>query len=202
GGALRSDLRQDDGCADPGRWGYGQSHLTGGLEVTERLAPPLQEAPFSGVVRASDRSLIRALCLDVAAEAAQEVGPDRVEEVVVGQVESLYRGQRLGGSLDLGDGNRTIERRHGARRDRHELIIQLQDLSPIGLPDAARIAVDRIDGCLNLVRPGPVTCNAQTHQLLPLADEIAIPAGTVLVRQEDQLAIRGEAGGAAGVDEE
>src|SRR6185437_7885464 len=101
--------------------------------IVERPAPLRQEALFGGVGAVRDRGVILPLRLDVAAEAAQQVGPHGVEEVVVIEVELIYRGERLIWPVHLGYGYGAIERRYRARCECHELIIQLEDLPPVGL---------------------------------------------------------------------
>src|SRR5438105_1412372 len=69
-----------------------------------------------------------------------------------------------------------VQRDDRARRELRELIVEREDLSPV----RRAVAVDRVDGRLDLIRPRAVDREAATHDRLPLADEIAIPESPIL----------------------
>jgi hypothetical protein len=54
------------------------------------------------------------------------------------------------------DRDSAIERDHRARRDRLELIVELENLAPIGIRRISGVAVDRVDRRLDLIRTGTV----------------------------------------------
>ena len=51
----------------------------------------------------------------------------------------------------------------------------------------------RLDGCLELVGPGPSALQALVNELLPLLDERPAPAAPVLLRQGEQLSLGADA---------
>ena len=65
-------------------------------------------------------------------------------------------GQRRFRTFDLRDDDCAIERDHGARRDRLELIVQLENLAPIGIRRSCGVAVDGVDRRLDLIGTGMV----------------------------------------------
>src|ERR1700694_1342809 len=86
-------------------------------------------------------------------------------------------------SLDLGDGDRAVERHHRARGDRLELVVQLQDLPPVRGSRIGGVGVHGVDRGLDLVWTGLVTLEALPHNGLPFGDEVAIPEAAVLVNE-------------------
>jgi hypothetical protein len=80
-----------------------------------------------------------------------------VEQVVATQVEAVDEGQR------------------------HELVVQLQDLPPVGGGRGRRVAVDGVDRRLELVRAGLVAPQALPDDPLAFGDAAAVPAAAVLV---------------------
>lgn len=109
-----------------------------------------------------------------------------MKDVVPAEINAVHDGERGGRILDFGHGDGTVERDHRARRDHHELVVQLQNLSPVGSRRHRRITVHGADRRLDLVRAGPVTPQASPDQVLPFGDEGAVPAGPVLVGQRHQ----------------
>jgi hypothetical protein len=64
-----------------------------------------------------DRGVVSGLRLGPAAQLPQQVGADRVEQVVPVQVQLVHEGQRGGGTVQFGHCYRPVERHHRARRD-------------------------------------------------------------------------------------
>ena len=64
---------------------------------------------------------------------AQQVGAHRVKQVVTGQVECIHQSQRLFRAFDFGNHHRAIQRDHGARRQREQLVVEREDLPPVCL---------------------------------------------------------------------
>ncbi len=64
-----------------------------------------------------------------------------VEEVVVVQSQTLYRGQRVNRPAQFGKGDGAVQRGDRSRRDTQELVIQLQDLRPAPVSAAVAAAL-------------------------------------------------------------
>ena len=97
----------------------------------------------------------------------------------------------------LGHRDTAVERHDRRRRDHRELVIQREDLPPVGAAGRRRVGVHGADRRLQLVRPGLVAAQARAHQILALADQGPVPPAAVLVGQPDQRAVGGGAGRAA-----
>jgi hypothetical protein len=138
----------------------------------------------------------------VAAEAAEQVGPDRVEQVVAVQLQAVHQGERGGRALDLGHRDGPVEGHHRARGHGQELVVEGDDLPPVGVGQGRRVAVDGVDGGLELVGAGLVAAQAAPDDGLALGDAVAVPAAAVLVAQRDEVAALVGAGGPAGVDQQ
>jgi hypothetical protein len=54
----------------------------------------LQEAPLGGVLGAGDGSVVRLGCFGVSAQATQQVGADRVIQVIAAKVEVVQKSER------------------------------------------------------------------------------------------------------------
>ncbi len=117
----------------------------------------------------------------MAVEAAEEVGPGGVEEVVPAEVEGVHRRQRGGRTVHLGQRHRPVEGDDGRRRERLQLVVQLQDLLPVGVDGGRGVAVDGADGGLELIGAGLVAADAAGDQCLPLGDQRPVPPPSVLV---------------------
>jgi hypothetical protein len=73
-----------------------------------------------------------------------------MHQVIGAQVrrDRIKRGQRSGGTLDLGDGDGPIECNDRRRHDRVELIVQGDDLRPVG-------CLKRVGGTVHGLDRGP-----------------------------------------------
>ena len=65
-----------------------------------------QGGPLGGIGDGGDRRVVGLRRVGIAAEPAQQVRPDRMEEVVVAQVEGVDKLQRRSGTVDLGHRDR------------------------------------------------------------------------------------------------
>ena len=83
-----------------------------------------------------------------------------MKDVVVRQRERVDGPERRFLPVDLRHGDRAVERDDGARRERQQVIVQLDDLAPVGAWDGGRLAVHCLDGGLELVRPRLVPSQA------------------------------------------
>jgi len=122
----------------------------------------------------------------VTAQPPEQVGADGVVHVVPAELKAVHDGERDGRILDFSHCDGPVQRDHRARRDDHELVVQLQDLTPVGSGRHRRVAVHGADRRLDLVRAGSVTPQASADEVLPFGDEGAVPAGPVLVGQRHQ----------------
>ena len=95
------------------------------------LTPALQKLALGRVFGAGDRGVVRQGGLGVAAQAPEQVGTDRVEQVIAIEIEAVDERERRMRSVDFGHGDRAVQRDDRARRDRHELVVELQDLPPV-----------------------------------------------------------------------
>jgi hypothetical protein len=59
------------------------------VSQSQRVAAALQEVAFGRVVGAHDRGIVGLRSVQSAAQAAEEVGPDRVEQVIPTQLEAI-----------------------------------------------------------------------------------------------------------------
>ena len=106
-------------------------------------------------------------------------------------------------------GRRQLGQRHGAvqaheRRRGHDeqLVVQRHHLPPVGGGGRRRVAVHRVHGRLDLVRPRPAPAQASAHEVLALDHERGIPAAAVLVGQEHEVARRRRPRRSAGLDQQ
>ncbi len=159
----------------------------------------LGQVPALGrVAGLGDRGLVGGPGLGGPAQPPEQVGADGVEQVVPAQVGRGQAVDQIEGhrrAVDLGHRDGAVECDHRAWRDREQLVVQPQDLVPVGVGSGRRVAVHRVDGRLDLVRAGLVTPQALPDDGLPLGDEHAVPACPVLVGEQHQRAVRGRPGG-------
>src|SRR5207302_424136 len=109
----------------------------------------------------------------------QQIGADRVEQVVAGEVEIVDQRQRGCGAVDLGDRDRAVQRNDRTGGQCGELVVELQDLPPVRRGSGGGVGVHGVDRRLDLVRAGLVASEALPDEGLALGDEGAIPAGAV-----------------------
>ena len=72
--------------------------------------------------------------------------------VIAVEVQLFDDRQRRREAVELGDRDRAIERDDRCRHVREKLVVQRNDLRPLGARCGGGISVDRGDGSLNLVR--------------------------------------------------
>ena len=125
-----------------------------------------------------------------------------MEQIVLTETEAVDDTKRGVRSLDFCDRHRAIERDDRTRRHRQQLIVELQDLPPVSRRGDRRIAVDRIDRRLDLIRARPVAREAAPHDGLAFCNQVAIPELTVLVGQSDERAAGGRSGASTRFDEQ
>jgi hypothetical protein len=138
----------------------GQNHLTGRRRVTEAGQLALEVAPLCGVAGEGDGSAERVGGLVVATGPVERLGAGGVEQVVGGQVD-LVEGVECGcRAAVLHHGDRAVERDQGVGAQALQVVVEGDDLGPIGGGGRCRIGVDGGDGRLDLVWARPVAIEA------------------------------------------
>jgi hypothetical protein len=102
----------------------------------------------------------------------------------------------------LRDRDGPVERDDRGRCDGRELVVQGQDLAPVGVCGSGRVGVYGGDRRLDLVRPGAVAAQARPYDVVPLDDELPLPLRPVLVGEEYEVPARSGTGGAARLGEQ
>ena len=87
-----------------------------------------------------------------------------------------------GGTAHLRHGDGPVQRHHGRGRVGEELVVQRDDLRPVGVGRSVGVAVDCGDRGLDLIGPGRLR-RRQAHNGLSLGDQVTVPAVAVLVAQ-------------------
>ena len=83
-----------------------------------------------------------------------------------------------------------------------ELVVERDDLGPVGRRAGRGVGVDGGDGRLDLERPGLVAAQAGPDEVVALGDEAAIPARAVLVGEADHRPVGSGARGSPGLGEQ
>src|SRR5919108_1090578 len=170
--------------------------------TAERSTAALEEGAFPRVLGPGDRRRVRLVRVGGAAQAPQEVGADRMEQVIAVEVEVVDERQRRIRSLDLRHGDRPVESYYRARGDREELVVEREDLPPVGVGCRRRVAVDGVDRRLDLVGTRPAQSEAPPDEGLAFRDELTIPKAAVLIGKQHEVAVRRGPGGPARLDEQ
>ena len=89
--------------------------------------------PLGRVLRRRDRRVILRPRLGAAAQPSQEVGSGGVPRVISGEGERVDDRQRDIWAIELGDRDRPVERDDRGRRDGEQLVVQRDDLRPVGV---------------------------------------------------------------------
>ena len=90
-------------------------------------------------------------------------------------------------SVHLGNGDGAIERHDWRRRELEQVVIELQDLRPVGRGGTRCLAVHGIDRRLKLVRPGLIAPQALANERLAFRNQLAIPPAAILINEQDDL---------------
>src|SRR5271165_3248845 len=106
-------------------------------------------------------------------------------------------------TVNLGDRDGPVEGDDRRGVDADELVVEGDDLRPVGVTYVARGGVHGADRCKDLVatRSHP-RGQALAYQPVTLGDQRGVPGPTVLLDKGDQFAARRNPGGAAGLSEE
>src|SRR5438309_8479808 len=90
-----------------------------------------KELALCSIVGEGKRPLVGERGLSVACAPAEQVGADRVIEVVALEVQRVHQAEGGVRTLHLGEGHRAIQLYHRARGHDHELVVELEDLPPV-----------------------------------------------------------------------
>ena len=135
-------------------------------------------------------------------QAAQQVRPGGVERVVAVEIEAVDQRERYVRAVDLAHRDGSVQRDDWRRRDGEKLVVERDDLRPVGRLDRVGVGVHRIYGRLNLVRAGPVAAQAGTHDRLAFVDHRPVPSAAVLMTKEDEGTVGSESGAAPGLGQD
>ena len=135
----------------------------------------LEMALFGGVAGEDDGSAERVGGLVVTSGPTERLGPSGVEQVVRGQVD-LVEGVECDRRAELLHHRYgPVERDHGVGAQPLQLVVQGDDLGPVGGCRRRCIGVDGGDGGLDLMRPRPVAIETAPYELVAFGDESAVP---------------------------
>ena len=140
-----------------------------------------------------------------ATRSCEKVGARRVvwlEGVERAGVDGGERGEPLGRAVDLGDGHRAVQGNNRVGAKGVQLVVEGDDLGPVGGFGGGCVGVDCGYGGLDLERSGLVAAKASTHELVAFDDQCLVPAGAVLVGEAHHGPVRVAAGGTAGLAEQ
>ncbi len=149
---------------------------------------------LSGVASEVNRLLIGCACLLIAPQPTQQVGARGVISVVAGQrlLKSVDSSQRHLRTFELGDGYGPVEDDDRRGVDTDQLVVEGDDLGPVGIAYVAGEGMHRVDRGENLVstrcfaRHG--SGEAFTYQSMALGDERRVPDAAILCIKGDQIA--------------
>ena len=126
-------------------------------------------------------------------KASQQVGARRMqvrvarERTLVG--EPVHHRQADGRTIRERDGHGVVEADHRRGIELDEGLIQRGDLGPIRRGGIGGLVVEGRDGGLQLVRPDPTGRQDRLDERPALGDRGLVPAGPVLVLEQDEVAI-------------
>src|SRR5438270_10025447 len=104
--------------------------------------------------------------------------------------------------MGLRDGNGPVERHDRGRGEREELVVEREDLVPVGFGRCDGVAVDGVDRGLELVGTWLVSPQASFDERLAFLDQIVVPEAAILFGKRYELALGGGARGASRVQEQ
>src|SRR5829696_4347319 len=176
------------------------SLTTSPLHSARGPAPHSEELPLGLGRRQGRRTLVGGRGLAVPAQPPKQIGSGGVEQVVVVQIlQPLHQRQRRGRVLQLTDGDGAVEGHHRGGGDHQQLVVQGDDLRPVGLLDRRGVRVHGVDGRLELIGTRLVGAKAAAEDRLTLGDQGPVPLGAVLLAQQHQGTVGPGSRGAAGL---
>src|SRR6266849_3227314 len=158
-----------------------------------------EELPLGVGRRQGGRTLVGRGGLVVPVQPTKQIGSRGVERVVVVQVQLVDQSERGGGAVHLADGDRAVESDDGCWGYCEQVVVEGDDLRPVGLLDCRRVRMGGVDSGLELIRAGVVATEAGAHDPLALLDQRTIPAAAVLLAEQREAAVWADARCAAGL---
>jgi len=114
----------------------------------------------------------------------------------------VHQSQRSSGALHLADGDGAVEGHDRRGGDRKQLVVEGDDLRPVGLLDCRGVRVHGVDGGLELIRTGLVAAKAPADDRLTFLDQGPIPSSAVLLAEQHQGAVGPHSRRATGLGQE
>src|SRR5207244_6659534 len=140
--------------------------------------------------------------LTVSTEPTKQVGSHGVERVVIIQVQFVDQSKRSIGAVHLADGDGAVEGYDRRGGDREQLVVQGDDLRPVGLLECRGVRMHGVDRGLELVRTRLVAAKALADDRLTLLDQGAIPSSAVLRAEQHEGAVGSRSRRATGLGQE
>ena len=109
--------------------------------------------------------------------------------MVVVQFQLVHQRQGSSGALHLADGDGAVEGHDRCGGDCKQLVVQGDNLRPVGLLDCRSVRMHRVDGGLELIRTGVVAAKAPAKECLTLLDQGPIPSSAVLLAEQHEGAV-------------
>src|SRR5512143_1265591 len=173
--------------------------------LPQLIAATPQVGGLRAVARQLDGLFVRRARLMSAAQPAQQVGAGCMVGVIAGQrlLKTVDARKRRFRTVSLGHRDGSVEGDDGRRVEADELVVECDDLRPVGVARFGRERVHGVDCGEDLVATRR-HAGGQTlaHQLMALGDQRRIPGPTVLLGKGCQFAARRKPGRAAGLDEQ
>src|SRR5271169_6949772 len=107
----------------------------------QTVPPELEKRTFSLVSGTGDGCVVGGSRFASAAEPAQQVCAGRVIQVVTIEADLVNDVERGRWIVDLGNSDTAVERHHRRGCDRHQLVVERENLSPVGRRGSRSIAV-------------------------------------------------------------
>ena len=155
------------------------------------LSRRFRKLALGRVLAARDRRFVGGRGIGRPAQAPEQIRADRVEQMIVARaIETVRRVARAPPQArrpprppPRGSARPPAPARTRAADRR------AAGSAPVGRRGGRRIAVDRVDGRLNLIGPGPIAAEAAPDDRLTLRDEPAVPRPTILIGQQHEVAV-------------
>jgi len=122
------------------------------------------------------------------AKPTQRCATGCMHQVIVVEVrcDCVERRKSSAGTLGHADGNCPIKCDHGSGHEREKMIVESDDLVPVGCVERVGVAMDRLDRGLELEGAWLVAANAGPHDCMSLFDHCSVPLGPVLIAEEHE----------------
>src|SRR5438128_943987 len=163
------------------RWIFRAARSSAAASSARRSATETEEVPLGVGWRHGGCALVGGRGLASSVEPPEQIGSGGVEGLVVVQVQFVDQSERCRGAVNLADRDGSVVGNDRRRGDRKQLVVQGDDLRPVGLFECGSVRVHGVDGGLQLVGAGLVAAEAATDDRLAFVDQGAIPALSVLL---------------------